>query len=559
MDLVILKEIITAMAGIVTESNLSETTLQALAGKETLRSLALVTFQDRRNEREAKASGKRLVRCLSNADLIAQLLILIAQQRQTCVYNVREEDAHLKLLGNIYDEIHTVLAQYIDLLRFQLQPADYAQKIPMLDELCLKYGIDPAIAWWISRPWINQQVRLHDKKKKEEEAASKASEEPGDVAMSDVPTATAEEETAEAPTPVEEPSSAADTPAQSDSGPFHPVLLELAQSIRPVLPESVWDRFSLPFYVTFWHLAIDDIFVPTKSYEMEMSRIQAAIKREQQSNSRDRDRPARIKTLQQQHGQLAYEVAKHLRMHMAQLKRMKNESSHWFEGKDPEDVAKYILQYCIMPRVFLSPNDAIYCAKFLRETHKINPKNFSLHSILDALFGPGMATTIFMCSQREAENYGKFLNEVLNDLEGWHAKSETYEKQALLPGGNGFLNKAGKPIDFEDFRRDLYNWHRAINNALKICFESNEAMQIKNAIVVQSAIYKHFPAVKWMGLNILAKLETLKSEKREDLKIAAMTLSGQLRKRERQWKETQEFQKVGVLYSIFWKRKTYGV
>src|SRR5690606_36417828 len=97
--------------------------------------------------------------CLSNAGLIAELLILIAQQRQTCVYTVKDEDANLKLLGNMFDEIHTVMAQYLDMLQTNVKPELFRKYVPTLDKLCNEFDLDISTAWWICRDSISQQIR----------------------------------------------------------------------------------------------------------------------------------------------------------------------------------------------------------------------------------------------------------------------------------------------------------------------------------------------------------------------------------------------------------------
>jgi THO complex subunit 2 len=120
-----------------------------------------------------------------------------------------------------------------------------------------------------------------------------------------------------------------------------------------------------------------------------------------------------------------------------------------------------------------------------------------------------------------------------------------YEREAHGNAKNlvGF-NVKGQPFDWEDFRKILYKWHKTLHTAVKNCLSSKEYMHIRNAIVVLKHVVDFFPAVDWIGRTVVEKVENLaKGEKREDLKIAAMTLLGMLKKREKDWMIVAAFQK----------------
>lgn len=526
VDLIILKEIITSMAGIVSETNLNENQLQGLAGGDVLKTLIMASVSDRRHE--AKITGKRLLKCLTNADLVAELLILIAQQRQICIYSVPEEDAHLKLLGNMFDEIHAVLSQYHDLLRYALPPAEWEKQIPPIDKLSLDFGIEPAVAWWIARPVVIQQIRFHDRKLKD--APAKVSEPKEDVAMVDAS---------------EVDGASKDEDSTSEKEIFHPILVNVANSLRPVLPEHVWREFSLPFYTTFWQLQLYDIFVPLNNYEQEMNKLSKKMAAEMDSRNRGKkDGRAQTDIIATS---LKDEMKVHIRNNTSARKRLSTEKEHWFNDDNitSESITKNFIQYCVMPRILLSPNEATFCAKFIRILHGQGTPKFHTLGVLDAIFGPGISSTVFMLSQREAENYGRFLSDLLSELHAWHADKALYDKEAIGKNALGFIRN-GTPMDFEAFRRALYGWHRHINEAMKTCLSSKEYMQIRNAIIVMKCINAYFPAVEWIGTNCMSRVQALINlEKREDLKIAATALMGLLKRKEKSWKRTQEFQKVG--------------
>ena len=49
-------------------------------------------------------------------------------------------------------------------------------------------------------------------------------------------------------------------PAEEDNNGWH----EAVADIRDALPANVWESISPEFYMAFWSLRYDDIFVPTE-------------------------------------------------------------------------------------------------------------------------------------------------------------------------------------------------------------------------------------------------------------------------------------------------------
>ena len=167
---------------------------------------------------------------------------------------------------------------------------------------------------------------------------------------------------------------------------------------------------------------------------------------------------------------------------------------------------------------------------------------------------------IFLCSAKEAECLGRFLNEVLKDLSRWHADKQLFEKEAfgLKKDNHGYAKKISPDntvtafYDFEEFRTVVFKWHRGLNSAFKTCIGSGEYMHVRNAINVLNGIYQHFPVVTWMGTSLVNTVTDLsKIETREDLKVAATSLIGGLKRREKNWVLQQAFALVSIAISNF--------
>ena len=585
-DLIVLEQIVGSMAGIVSDTDFNEAQVLCMAGGELLQSQTMLQLLDKRHE--SATSARRLMKSLAEPKLAGPLLISIAQERQTCIFKIAEPDAHLKLLGNLFDEIHRVLTQYTDFLRSNLSIKEFDSLVPDITRLIRDFGIEPSIAFWISRPSIAAQMKEHDlqalEKSKElsPKSATNGSDE-GDVEMAEVEgndtdtsSKKAADETLEysgqANMTVED--AAVNGTIQSEhlvdssasivksvDKPWHPVLQEIAQAIRLILPEHVWNLLSERFYVTFWQLSLGDILVPTQSYDDEINRQKrkiAAINSDRSDISvagtqkKDREK----KALTELQDKLRAELKDQVSSYSQTRTRLGKEKEDWFAdcwGKW-ETLNIALIEHCFLPRIMISPVDAIYTFKMIKYLHSSGAKNFRTMGLLDQLFNAKRLTsTIFLCTAKEADNFGRFLNEILKDLGRWHGDKAIYEKEAYgskkdLPGFSKKMTEEKTIVaflDYEDFRRILSKWHMNLNAALKTCVAGGEYMHIRNGIIILKAVVLHFPVVNWMAqAQVASMMELSKSETREDLKIAATSLLGNLKRRERDWVLPQAFNLV---------------
>lgn len=596
-DLVVLEQITNNMAGIVSDTNFNEAQVLAMAGGDLLQAQTMLQLLDKRHELQSPA--KRLLRALTGPRLAGQLLVAIAQERQTCVYKFPEQNAPLKVLGNQFDELHRIFVQYLDLLRTNLSTKEFDDLVPSLSKLIIEFGLEPNIAFYIARPGIAAAITRHDRataKSANESKRAPAQESKEDTVKIDGELKTEENGNGELPSAEKggvsqdkatertggledsermdvdsrESKSGNLTPTSSPSAvieqlrqPWHPVLQELMDAIRPALPDSTWAVLSRSFFVTFWSLSLCDMHVPTQSYDDEINRQKkkvAAINSDRSdltkagSEKKEKDK----KALNDLQDRLRAELKDQVQTYSQTRSRLQKEKEGWFSdfwGKwEPLNAA--ILEQCFLPRLTLSPVDSLYVFKLFKYLHSSGAINFRSMGLLDQLFGEKRLTLVlFFCTAKEAENFGRFLNEILRDLGRWHADKNIFEKEAYGPKKDlpGFakrldIDTSKKPVEFlsfEEFRRIMLKWHRNLHLALKASFISGEYMHIRNAINVQKAIYQHFPVVNYMGTQQLASITQLsKNEAREDLKIAATSLLGNLKRREKDWVLPQAFNLV---------------
>lgn len=586
-DLIVLEEIINSMAGIVSDTNFNESQVLSMAGGELLQAQTMLQLLDRRHD--SKITSRRLLKSLVEPRLAGQILISIAQERQTCIFKIPEPDAHLKLLGNLFDEIHRILTQYLDLLRSNLPFKDFDALVPDVGQLINEYGIEPSVAFWISRPSITAAMAEHETLKQKLESAKSPVKEAGrntdtkvegtlesedsikDIVQVLTRTENGDEDLPAASSQPGEPIEVDITDVEATSAvplipdpvkdiaqqPWNPVLQDIMKAIRPALPEETWANFSQPFYVTFWQLSLRDMLVPTQSYDDEITRQKKRIllingDRTDISIAGAQRKEKEKKLLTDLQDRLRAELKDQVQAYSQTRSRLQKEKEHWFSGfyNKWDALNNALIEHCFFPRILISPVDAMYAFKMLKFLHSSGATNFRTLRVLDQIFMEKRLTSLlFLCTAKEAENFGRFLNEILRDLSRWHADKGLYEKEAFgtkkdLPGFSRKLNEKniGSFWDYEAFRTMLHQWHRNLSSALRACLSSGEYMHIRNSINILKAVHQYFPAVNWMGLGLVSSISELSaSEVREDLKIAASSLLGNLKKRGKDWVLPQAF------------------
>lgn len=570
-DLKMLEQIVASMGGIATDTSYNDAQLQAMGGGPLLQAQTILQVLDRRHD--SKKTSERLMKSLHDTGLAAKFLIALAQQRQACVFD--QGDVPLKAMGNTYDEVQRVMVQYLDLLRYNLSTEEFGSVIPDVTSLLIDYEIRPEIAFWISRPIIAKHMRDFDRETKSHQA-DEANDVKGvntDIEASDQLHGGMSEEDGEAQETEDTHDSPADTstpglglePDSASKTPgaeapiedcWHPVLKEVMTTIQSHLPEEVVEIIGTGFYTTFWQLALYDITIPGKSYEDEISRQKKKIAaiasdRSDVSASGTKKKELAKKELTELMDKLLAENKDHLKAFSDSKAKLQREKDQWFLGKARMDklLNTSLMEHCFLPRLLSSPLDAYFCFKFVKFLHGAGTPNFRTLGFYDLLFKPARLTSlIFICTSKESDNLGRFLNEILKDLGRWHAAKQTYEREAWGIKKNlpGFALKveAGKVVsllDFDSFRRVLYKWHSNLSHALAKCLASPEYMHVRNAISVLRSISMVFPAINSHGVGLQKAVDKLGESDKEDLKVSSQALLGALHRREKLWMTPSKF------------------
>ncbi|KAI7358386.1 hypothetical protein D0862_00421 [Hortaea werneckii] len=579
-------QVLAEMAGVRSDTEFNDAQVLAMAGGEQLQTQVVQQLADKRHQ--SKSSALRLMRALADPGLIGQTLISISQERQMYAHHESSKFMPLKVLGNNVDKIQQVFAQYLDVVKTNLTPEEFESAVPDVVSLIAEFGLQPSMAFAISRGVIGYRMNEHDDSKRQQEQEQKKqqpnlnrSTSNADVEMMEAHVKPAVNGESASP-PVksegsidareEKPSEAnagsqeAPTPQANDSSngeesPWHPVLEPIVERLR----EATGDldhRVRTPFFVTFWTLSQSDVVVYTECYHQEIERLQTQINevmrsRTDKSSTAIEARERKKRELTDVQNKLRAEVKGRIASYTKLSNRLsQQEKHHWFDRSrqhaDLDSRHIHLLQECFLPRAMLSALDAHYSFLMLKMLHDKGAPGFSTLHLLTQLFRKQeLAALFFQSTALEATHLGRFLHETLKLVASWHGERSLYEKEALgrnkLPGFVTKMENANDPsswsfMDFETFRRLVFNWHSILSGAMQMCFESGEYMHIRNGIIVLKAVVPTFPAVNFQGRTMLKLVEKIsKEDERQDLKLMALSLLAPLKNREPKWVMPQAF------------------
>jgi THO complex subunit 2 len=575
----LLGQMILSMGGIRSDQNWSEEQVIALSGRSTLRDVVLKRVEDKRHE--VKRESARLVQALTSTNLAGTFLILIAQERQQYLERPSSSGAPIKVLSTNLTSLQFAFVQYLDFLRNNFSVQDFDTVVPPLEELIGTYHIEPAIAFTIMRPSIQHQIeqanKAQDTSKTQVQSLTN-----GDVEMKDAsglkPASTLALHRERSTGPSRE-----DTTMGEDSQPgtpaapisittnsFNPVLQQVIDRLNRVLEPNFESQMSMPFYVRFWQSSLADLVVGQYDEEVKNARnarnevnndrTDMSVKGQKEKATKRADLNKLDKDLQEE-WRMAIQHKNLMR------KTFTNERLLWFPVEEfgPEKVKNLInaiVQDCILPRIVLSEMDALFSAKYIFMVHKMNTPGFRTYKILARLFSEQQfIATLFMLTEREARNLGIFFKEVLGQLKLWHSNKAVYIKEGAGPNNDnpGFMpitgdgnvveqdNQKSTPLDHADYQRLLYKWHHQLHQAVLHCLKSTEFMHVRNAIFFVKQVYESFPAVNFHGSRIQDQVQTIaKEDERDDLKLSAASLLGDLTKMKPKWVMIQDFRSGDV-------------
>ncbi|KAL0698843.1 hypothetical protein Bca4012_054965 [Brassica carinata] len=565
IELVLLQELIQQMANVQYTENLTEDQLDAMAGSETLRYHATSFGMTRNNKALVKSSNRLRDSLLPNDEpkLAIPLLLLIAQHRSLVVVNA--DAPYIKMVTEQFDRCHGILLQYVDFLSSAVSPATaYAQLVPSLEELVQTYHLEPEVAFLVFRP----VMRLFKCRRN------------GDVLW---PLDSGESIDADSDVSKSESSMILDVGTSEIAVTWSDVL----DTVRTMLPTKAWNSLSPDLYATFWGLTLYDLHVPRSRYESEISKQHAALKTLEEvadnSSSAITKRKKEKERIQESLDRLTGELKKH-EEHVASVRRrLSREKDKWLSScPDTLKINMEFLQRCIFPRCTFSMADSVYCAMFVHMLHSLGTPYFNTVNHIDVLICKTLQPMICCCTEYEVGRLGRFLFETLKIAYHWKSAESIYESECgNMPGFAVYYRfPNSQRVTFGQFVKVHWKWSSKITKLLIQCLESNEYMEIRNALIMLTKISGVFPVTRKTGYNIEKRASTylldslklvlcvlllfhvlffvrrlmspflvdlvsqvakIKNDEREDLKVLATGVAAALAARKSSWVTDEEF------------------
>ncbi|CAG8444109.1 4445_t:CDS:2 [Acaulospora morrowiae] len=609
-DLVIISQIVTRMSGIVYTEIPSETDLVLMAGGKHLRDTKLFNRSLIKNYRKGSI---RLSNALISNGLAVQIAVLLAQMAQSIPFETEVSSTlDLKSVIGQADICRRTFIQYVDFLAITADMDEFASIVPSIIELCNEYALKSEHAFMILRPVLNNILKRFPEKLREYTSSksiaknmdkvvsetSESSKQNGSPSLNKIEnsntTAPFNDDIANGPSEsskqvanvtsnssrkageesellnnseniskssgdvsITESSKGGDVNSVSKTASANaawlPPLLNLFDQVSKILPSYVWSGISPAFYVTFWQLSLYDLECPRAEYQRAIQEIQNQIPVDINCDpNKDKNKYVRsAKNLEEEFNDHSQHIKKI-------DERLKNEKEHWFSGQfsNRQDIITQLWQYCLFPRLLVSPDNAIFCSKFIERMHKIGTANFSTLTLYDRIFADQLQLITFTCSEAEARNYGIFLRTILQSLSSLHRDERTYNKIGKGRGIPGFQMKWSSQnrqpasvsetdlLGYQDFRRVFYKWHSKLYKAFEQGLQSQEYLSLRNSIIVISTIHEYFPAIDIFGKKIENLIKAVIAEqctKWKDIEVLAISYSGRLQLDKKNWVALEDF------------------
>ncbi|CAE7327190.1 THO2 [Symbiodinium pilosum] len=323
------------------------------------------------------------------------------------------------------------------------------------------------------------------------------------------------------------------------------------------LPNSIEEEgLSMDFYVTFWRLSLQDIFVPTEGYEKVLARMSQGLKtledsklkldRKYNNDTHSREYKGLLRNIARQkeaHDKVKEEHLKQKLNFEQVLARLEQEKSSWFVKHCPEATQTMVAEM-ILPRALTSYGDALFCCKFARLLIRMKTPGFLVLDFYNS-WTVMLTMNLRSCTEVEAQICGHFLHEMMSYICFLRKSEKAFEAEMKDNPCFHRHHYDGTPADPEfakhaDIVRGHNKWEGKILKALRQNLESEDWTDKRNALLLLSKSCETYPIVEKYGKTVLALVENVREkEKASDLKTLAASLATKLKAQSKNWIKTE--------------------
>ncbi|RMX63474.1 hypothetical protein DD238_004333 [Peronospora effusa] len=515
VDLIVLSELLTKMGSCLSLEDISMSQLEAQAGGPHLwYEPTDPKFQNRR-------AIPKLRDALIKHNLALPLSVLICQMRSRIEYHEDRNMPHLKLLGRVFDTCQLTLTQLMQFLGGVVDPLVYRKMLPSITTLVREYNVPPELAMSLCRPAMRSD----------------------DPVLQTVPRgvhATGGTNTTNNGVSTDGSVHSGTSDKDKSWYMYNPTFLEdIKNALR--IDDGSGDKVKGPFtgltpevYATFWGLKLYDIHIPFQQYESEILRLRNSVTSGANASLSASER----KKLKEKSAQMIDVLTTEQKDQVAHRKRvyerLENMKGKFFEYEpnDRQTAIDELLQKCVIPRSLISPEDAMFVAKFMELLHTFSTPQLSSLQYFHKV-SMKVSAIVLCATEREASNFGIYMKETLGLILRWYQNGATYDDEAIHGkiGMSLDLTDDKKRLAHRQFKSAYARWHQQLELVYTTALSSGEYMPIRNTLVVLTKLIDVFPAGRGTAEVILGIVEKLTNEDREDVKIMAKRYFALLTKR----------------------------
>jgi len=327
------------------------------------------------------------------------LLILLSTRRQSVIFD--SDYTQVKLIGYLYDQIQNVYIQLVQFLSIHTDRETFVKFLPKwsLDKYVLNYNCQPEVVFFLIR---NSLKPLYEMSSSEYEDYTKQFTSVLDTYQSINKKLFTDE--------------------------FDPNYLEKSSFVDDMY-RDIWKYITQDLYFIFCALQLKDVYVPIQNYEKEIEKNKKEVEKLIEENksfsdtSQNGKNKKEIEKLKGNIENLEREMLQMKKNNEKVIKFLEEKKNHLLdESKIPKsnrrEISRYLIQYCLYPRLILSKVEALYSAKMLILMINLRIPNFNVFDIMRKMI-IFIVPCILCVTEFEANNIAIFLLDILRTVKYW--------------------------------------------------------------------------------------------------------------------------------------------
>lgn len=311
---------------------------------------------------------------------------------------------------------------------------------------------------------------------------------------------------------------------------------------------------SRTMFGTFWKLTLSDISIPLSSYEKQVALLkdrilsqESVIERLEKSKdvaeSKDQLRQAKreLVRLRDQSVKLETERASQIEKFNAVVGEIRSQASRWWtEGIGNKQSTLEFVSEMIYKRVFLSIQDALFCAQFVRLLVVERVPGFQLLDFFNH-WTDLVAMSVTASSEGEIKNLSEFVREMMGFIVELRRNDGIFVH--LVASSNPVFHRSyyapekGEvvPVTKPELAKAHLKWETQIVKGLKIGLSGEDWCEKRNCLVMISRTCDIFPIIHASASELVESVKALAQDGQEDIAMLALSLGRKLSSLEPNW------------------------